>query len=145
MKGKIVWVLVADGARGRFFQKKPEGILHIDGFDFVAENLKDQELTHDKPGRGFESANPARHAYQPRVDPHENQKVQFAKRLSEFVNKAREKGEFDELVLVTPPKILGELRNHLGKDSLSKVTSEIAKDVSKFSDHELNHYLQEMM
>lgn len=145
MKAKVVWVLVADGARGRIYQKKPDGIHHLDGFDFIGENLRDQDIFKDKPGRSFESSNPTRHSYEPKTDPHEYQKQLFAKRLSDFVNKAQEKGEFDELVLVTPSKTLGELRAHLGKESLQKVTSEISKDVSKLSDHELGKYLENMM
>ncbi len=145
MKSRVVWVLVADGARGRVFQKQPEGLRHLDGFDFVGENLKDQDLAKDKPGRSFESSNSTRHAYEPKTDPHEYQKQLFARRLSDFVNKAQEKGEFDELVLVTPAKTLGDLRAHLGKESLQKVKHEILKDVSKLSDHELGKYLAEVM
>jgi len=145
MKAKVVWVLVADGARGRIYQKKGDGIHHVNGCDFVGENLRDQNIAKDRPGRSFESANPTRHAYEPKTDPHEHQKQIFAKRLCDFVNKAQEQGEFDELVLVTPSKTLGEMRAHLGKESLQKIKSEIPKDVSKLTDHELGKYLENIM
>ena len=145
MKAKVVWVLVADGTRGRIYQKKADGIHHLDGFDFIGKNLMDREISKERPGRSFEGATPTRHAYEPKTDPHDFQKQLFAKRLSDFVNKAQEKGEFDELVLVSPSKTLGELRAHLNKGSLQKITNEISKDISKLSDHELSKYLENSM
>lgn len=141
-KQKRTWVLVADGARARIFVKGSKTLNNVMGQDFVGENLKDSEAGTDKPGRGFESANPTRHAYQPRTDWHQYHKELFAKELCTILEKANENAEFDELIIISPPKTLGDIRGHLNKHILSKVTAEFPKDITKFSEHELVNYLE---
>ena len=141
-KGKKTWVLVADGVRARIFIKKHENLADVMGHDFVGDNLKDSALGSDKPGRSFESSTPMRHAYQPRTDWHQYQKELFAKELCEVIEKANEKSEFDELIIISPPKTLGDIRSYLCKQTLSKVKAEITKDITKLSEHELALYLE---
>jgi len=115
------------------------------GQDFVADNLRDSEIYMDKPGRSFESSNPTRHAYQPRTDWHEYQKQLFAKEICSILEKASENAEFDELIIISPPKMLGDIRGYLGKQILPKITVEIPKDISKLSEYELLNYLEREM
>jgi len=140
-KQKRTWVLIADGARARIFVKGHNTLDHVMGQDFVSENLKDSEHGTSKPGRGYESANPSRHAYQPRTDWHQHQKQLFAKELCDILEKATENSDFDELIIISPPKTLGDIREHLSKQTLSRVTAEIPKDITKLSEHELVSYL----
>ena len=139
-KQKKTWVLVADGARARIFVKNQENLRDAMGCDFVGENLKDSEAGTDKPGRGFESSNPTRHAYQPRTDWHQYHKELFAKELCDTLE--AENAEFDELIIISPPKTLGNIRSYLSKQTLSKVKAEIHKDVTKLSEHDLALYLE---
>jgi len=141
-KQKTTWVLVADGARARIFTRNHTVLNDATGHDYVGENLKDSEHGPDKPGRGFESSNPTRHAYQPRTDWHQYQKELFAKELCQVLEKANEKAEFDELIIISPPKTLGDIRANLCKQTLSKVKAEITKDVTKLSEHDLALYLE---
>lgn len=141
-KQKKTWVLVADGARARIFMKKSKSLNNVMGQDFVGENLKDSEAGTDKPGRGYESANPARHAYQPRTDWHQYHKELFAKELCDILEKANEALEFDELIIISPPKTLGDIRSHLNKHILCKITAELPKDITKFTEHDLVNYLE---
>ena len=141
-KKKTTWVLVADGARARIFIKNHTVLNDAIGQGYVGENLKDSEHAPDKPGRAYESSNPTRHAYQPRTDWHQYQKELFAKELCQVLEKANEKTEFDELIIISPPKTLGDIRANLCKQTLSKVTAEIPKDVTKLSEHDLAIYLE---
>ncbi len=141
-KQKIRWVLVADGARARIFVRDKNKLENAMGQDFVGENLRESALGTSKPGRDFESNNSARHAYAPRTDWHQHQKSLFAKELCDILAKATEKAEFDELVIISPPKTLGDLRENLGKQTLSKVTAEIPKDVTKLTEFELVSFLE---
>lgn len=141
-KKKKTWVFVADGTRARIFVKGYKSLENATGQDYVSDNLQNREIAMDKPGRGFESANPTRHAYQPRTDWHQHHKQLFAKELCTILNEASENAEFDELVIICPAKILGEMRAHLGKQTLTRVTAEIPKDVTKFTDPELMHFLE---
>lgn len=112
------------------------------GQDFVGENLKDSEIYMDKAGRSYESANSARHAYEPRTDWHQYNKELFAKELCAIIEKANENAEFDELIIISPPKTLGDIRGHLCKQTLALVTAEIPKDITKLTEHELVGYLE---
>jgi len=142
IKQKKTWVLIADGARARIFVKSYKRLDHIMGQDFVSNNLRESEIGTSKPGRGYESANPSRHAYQARTDWHQYQKELFAKELCEILDKATENSDFDELIIISPPKTLGDIREHLSKQTLSKVTAEVHKDITKFTEHELVNYLE---
>jgi len=144
-KHKKTWVLVADGTRARIFVKRFKSLNNVMGHDLVSDNLRDREIYMDKPGRGFESANPTRHAYQPRTDWHEYQKQIFAKEICTILEQANETQDFDELIIISPPKMLGDIRTYLGKQIVSKVTAEIPKDISKLSEYELLNYLEREM
>ena len=115
------------------------------GQDFVSDNLRDSEIYMDKPGRSYESSNPTRHAYQPRTDWHEYHKQLFAKEICSILEKANENADFDELIIISPPKMLGDIRGYLDKQILPKITAEIPKDISKLSEHELLNYLEQAM
>lgn len=141
-KKKVTWILVADGSRARIFTKGYKKLENVMGQDFVGENLKDSEIYMDKAGRSYESANPMRHAYEPRTDWHQYNKELFAKELCAVLDKANENSEFDELIIISPPKTLGDIRGHLCKQTIAKVTAEIPKDVTKFTEHELMGYLE---
>ncbi|MBY0500983.1 MAG: host attachment protein [Alphaproteobacteria bacterium] len=140
-KQKKTWVLVADGARARIFIKNYKKLNNVTGQDYVGDNLKDSDAGTDRPGRGYESANPARHAYQPRTDWHQYHKELFAKELCDVLEKANEHSEFDELIIISPPKTLGDIRGHLSKHTLGKVIAEIPKEITKLTEHELVSYL----
>ncbi len=142
VKHKTTWVLVADGARARIFVKDLKKLNNAIGQDFVGENLRESELGTSKPGRGYESSNPARHAYQPRTDWHQYQKQLFAKELCDILEKANKNSEFDELIIVSPPKTLGDIRGYLCKQTLSKIKAEIPKDITKFTENELLTYFE---
>jgi len=142
VKKKKTWVLVADGARARIFVKGHDKLDNAMGQDFVGENLRESELGTSKPGRSYESSNPTRHAYQPRTDWHQYQKHLFAKELCNVIEKANENAEFDELIIISPPKTLGDIRGNLSKHTLPKITAEIPKDVTKLTEHELISFLE---
>lgn len=141
-KQRITWVLIADGTRARIFEKGHKKLNNVMGHDLVNDNLMDREIYMDKPGRSFESATPMRHAYQPRTDWHEHNKELFAKQICSVLDKACETADFDDLVIISPPKMLGGIRSNLAKQILSKIKAEIAKDVSKLSEYELMQYLE---
>lgn len=139
---KKIWVLVADGARARIFRKNSTKLENALGQDFVGENLKESTLGTSKPGRAFESNYSGRHAYAPHTDWHQHQKDLFAKELCDILEAAAQKAEFDELIMISPPETLGNLRGHLSKAVSSKITAEISKDVTKLTESDLMSFLE---
>lgn len=53
----------------------------------------------------------------------------FAKRVVQFLEQARQGGEFDDLILIAEPQFLGKLRNLYSRDLKDVVTKEIPKDL----------------
>jgi protein required for attachment to host cells len=66
----------------------------------------------------------------------------FAKEICSILDKANETSDFDELIIISPPKMLGDIRSYLGKQLLPKITAEIPKDISKLSEYDLLNYLE---
>ena len=61
----------------------------------------------------------------------------FVKRVSDYLDKARNDHRYDRLHLVAAPKFLGQLRKELGKEVQKLVTSELPKDLSWLDAREL--------
>ena len=143
MKGKTTWVLVADGARGRILTREgvaaglrvwPEG-------EFRHEVRRTRELGTDRPGRVQESANAAHHAIAPRVDLSRQEKRQFARALAEFLEKGAQRDAFDRLVLVAPPRALGDLRAALGRHARERLAGELTNDLTELSPSDIESRL----
>lgn len=61
----------------------------------------------------------------------------FAKRLGDYLDKARTSHRYDRLHLIAPPKFLGQLRKELGKEVGKLVVEELPKDLSWLDAREL--------
>lgn len=138
---KKIWILIADGSRAKIFEKTKHDYLSIPGSEMTGNRMLDAEALSDKPGRTYSSHANIRHSYEPKTSWHEHQKHDFAKQMSHYINKAHEKKEFEHLIIIAPSKVLGDLRNFLDKNVLSKIYSEIHKDITKLTDVQIKDFL----
>ncbi|MGE4048369.1 MAG: host attachment protein [Acetobacteraceae bacterium] len=137
-------LIIADGGHVRFVKPAEDNALHtIEAFDSATIHQRDRDLVSDRPGRSSESATSARHAYSPRVDPHDAEKMKFAHLVAERVCAESAAGLFNELVLVAPAHFLQELRASLDQVTEAKVIGTLAKDLTKVPDHELWPHVKE--
>ena len=145
MKPRKTWVLVADGARARILESNGSGggLSSALNFDFAMSHAPSRDFGSDKPGRGQGAGGMTQHAKLPRVDWHTYEKHLFAKELAKALEEALRRSAFDDLVLVAPPKALGELRLALANDVMSRVKTEIGKDLTHLSVPELDRYLED--
>jgi protein required for attachment to host cells len=88
-----------------------------------------REQGSDAPGRAFSSVGEIRSAVA-NTDWHELEKVRFAVSVADRINKAAHAGAFEKLVVVAPPKILGDLRREFTKETETKIIAEIHKDLT---------------
>jgi len=141
------WILVADGARARLLinEGPGKGIQPLEALENPHMHDRTADLGTERPGRVHESANPQRHAMEPRVDWHTWEKHLFAKSLADSLNAAAVAGRFDRLVLVAPPQSLGELRAALNKQARERIHAEINKDLTQMTDRDLVGPLGEVM
>ena len=140
-KPKRLYV-IADGGRARFVEQDIAGEFRTLS-SFVSSELHDRSsaLGRDRPSRVKESANPSRHAVEPRHDLHEAAKEDFVRQVAVAAGSEYSEGNFKELVLVAPPRVLGELRASLDKTLAKSVVKELQKDLTKVEDHELKSHL----
>lgn len=135
-------IAVIDGSRARFFDRiVPLGKMREIS---TLENDLLKELPssiHDYPGRVFESANSARHAYENKITWHHKQEEEFIRFL---MNYFQEKSDaYQEIIICAPGKILGMLRNHMPKEVGCKITKEYTKDFVKTALEEIQNFLDQ--
>ena len=135
LKSIRTWVVVADSGRAQLLipdedetQLFPADLPGLSSLD-VSHHARD--VTSDRPGRSFGSAGGGvRHAIEPHHDYHKQEKHKFAAAMAHAINQACLAGDYDRLVLVVPPRTLGELRSLLS-DRVQAHMSVIPKDLTK--------------
>jgi protein required for attachment to host cells len=131
--GRVTWILIADGMHARVLcQRAPGGTLAtLPDYELAAPAVKgfSRDLKSDRPGRAFDTGSGQRHAMEPRSDPHSQEKLAFARKVAGLLNEAAACGEFQRLVLVAPPRMLGALRSQLDEPTRALVTWELARDL----------------
>lgn len=127
----IEWALVADAGRARLFERLlPAGPWRERVEEAVdVAHPPSRELGTERPGRVRESATTARHAVEPRTDPHRAAKAAFAGRLAAWLEQTA--AGYQQLILVAPPPFLGDLRAALGRQARAKLRGTLDKDLTQ--------------
>jgi protein required for attachment to host cells len=137
-------IAIADGEHARFVQPDFNNVLRtLYAFDSTSAHLRSRDIGSDRPGRAFESATSAHHAVGERHDLHRMEKEKFTRLVAEQLNAAGAADEFDELLLVAPPRALHELREALDAATRAKLIGTLEKDLVKTPDHELWPHVRE--
>jgi protein required for attachment to host cells len=133
------WIVAADSSRARVLQVAGrERLVEIEDMLNPAGRMDNRELTTDAYPRLRGTSSPASDRQEMTATEHETEL--FAKRVGEYLDKARNQHRYDELVLVAPPKFLGLIRKELGKEVEKLVANELPKDLSWFNARELEKY-----
>ncbi len=126
------FVVVADGKKMLFFRNEGDAEflkLEVDR-KREQELLADRDLGTDKAGRTFDASGGAGHSAYEETDFHQLEEDRFAAETAEMLKKGALRNEFESLIIVAPPKTLGELRKHYHKEVEKRITGEIAKDLT---------------
>lgn len=147
MKLDRTWILIADAARARVLH--PRGLGHtlenVEGLTMETDHKRARELGADKPGRSFESVGATRHAVSPHSDPERLEDRRFAAAIIERLDKHAEQAEFEHLVVVAPPVMLGELRQALTPRLTAMLTATLDKDLTKIPEAKLAQHLKAVL
>lgn len=144
MQADTEWALVADAQRARIFERPvPVGAWsERAGEGIEISNPRSHERGTDRPGRTQESASAARHAIEPRADPHREAKRAFAHELADRLEAAAAAGHYARLLLVAPPAFLGDLRAALGHEAARRLRGSLDKDLSRAPVAEIVRHLE---
>ncbi len=124
-------VMVADGAKMLFFRN--EGDAEFLKLEMERkreqENLADRDLMTDGHGSAPAGGGIGGSTYE-RADHHQLEEDRFAAEAADMLKQRALRGEFESLIIVAPPRTLGELRKHYHKEVEKRLTGEIAKDLT---------------
>lgn len=138
-----LWIIVADGEKALFLRNQGDSkfpnleVVH----EMEQENPPTREQGSDRPGRYNDGPTVHRSAVQD-TDWHRLNKERFADDIAERLYKLAHQGEFDEVVLIAPPRVLGEMRQKLHKEVGDKVTAEIPKTLTNHTIFDIETLLQ---
>ena len=146
MKKIRTCVVIADGARAKIFINDGPGmgLKAMENGEFEKTSEPSRELGNDRPGRTRDSQSGIRHAVEG-TDFHLNEKLHFIGELAKIINIKAANNEFERIILVAPPKILGDMKKKLDKHSTSIMKDSLAKDLTHFKIDELSKHLKEVM
>jgi len=142
-KRKTTWIAVLDGTQARFFALRMNGNGQI--FEEAAAALNaDLPRRDERPSRAF-SVGKARGAVEPRHDYNKLAKHQFTREVAAALDAACADRRYDQLVLVAPPRSLGELRELLTERVLASLAHEVPKNLTKLASDALRKKLSDLV
>ena len=135
------WIIAADSSRARILQVTDRGdeLAEIDDLLNPEARVDDRSLTTDAHSRYRGSSGPASDREETSAAEHATEL--FAKRVGDYLDKARTAHRYDRLHLIAPPRFLGQLRKRLGKEVQKLVTDELPKDLSGLNARDIERYL----
>ena len=92
-------------------------------------DAKDREMKTDAPGLTGQSFGFGRPAMD-ETDYHQQAEDQWAKDAAETLNRRALANDYDALVIVAPPKTLGELRKHFHKEVEKRLVATFNKEMT---------------
>lgn len=138
------WVVVADGTRARLFNRhKNRSLEEFDVLLSPEHRLHEGDLVTDRDGRAFDSGGTSRHPMGNKNSTKDHEMTGFAKRLAGRLEEGRNAGELERLVLVAPPRFLGQLRAQLSGPAADLVALTIDKELTTLSAEKLEGHLPE--
>jgi protein required for attachment to host cells len=135
------WIVAADASRARILQvmDREHRLAEIEDLVNPGGRLNEREMTSDAEPRFRGTAGPGSDREATGAVEHEVEV--FAKKIGDYLDKARTSHRYDRLHLVAPPKFLGQLRKELGKEVGKLVAEELPKDLSWLDARELEQRL----
>ncbi|MCC6981739.1 MAG: host attachment protein [Bauldia sp.] len=139
------WVVVADGKKVLMFRNKGDSL--FPHFELMREFTQDNPTTEaqgaDRPGRVRESASAKRSAVEA-TDWHQLAEDRFAARVADELYTLAHHDEFQRLVLVAPPRILGVIRHSLHPEVRERIVAEAHKTLTQHPVVEIERLLTQI-
>ncbi len=124
-------VLVADGRKMLFLRNEGDGVHPKLVVEAAQEhpNPATRDQATDAAGRASTPQGVRGSSVEP-TDFHQLEEDRFAAEVADLLKKRALANDFESLIVVAPPKTLGELRKHYHKEVSAKLTGELAKDLT---------------
>lgn len=132
------WVVVADGEKALFLRNEGDAKFpNLQVFrEMSQENPPTREQGDNRPGRLNDATSGQKSAVS-ETDWHRIAKERFAGEIAERLYRHAHAGRFEQIVLVAPPLVLGELRKELHEAVTSRVVGEVDKTLTGHPVHKI--------
>jgi protein required for attachment to host cells len=139
-------VLVSDGRRARLLRNQgtPVNPQLVVEKSIDRENPPTREQGTDKPGRRYGATVNGTGTFRGAIeqtDYHQQQEERFAAEIAELLYKLGHAGNFEQLVVVAPPRMLGDLRAKFHPEVAGAVVAELPRDLTQYSVPEIGRML----
>lgn len=145
MQKKILWVLAVNAHKAKIFEKNYKT---ADGekpvLRLIHEAEAELDTNHEKPTSTHNSSGTLRHGVEPHTDRRDVEKQKFAAQISKTLENAENNHQFESLILLASPQMLGILEKSLDARIQNKITQKLPKNILDFKPHEIEEYLAEM-
>ncbi|MDP2305719.1 MAG: host attachment protein [Pseudomonadota bacterium] len=135
------WVIVGDAAGAKVYESDAllEELKLVDDISFSHGHVQ----RDDGEGHSNESLPGAGHsAEQAEHDPHKVKEERFARAVAEAVNVAAGSHRFERLIVVAPPRFLGDVRAALSHSTAKRLVASIHHDWTRLSRQDLSAQLR---
>ena len=128
---KPIWILVENQTEAQSYSgKRPLGNLKkMNTLTHEEGAAHTRDLISDAPGRVHDRTGSARHSMEPDTGVKEEGRRRFVKEMVDLLEAAHLKGDFNQLVVLAAPAVLGVIRKTLTGNLVRIVVKEIPKDV----------------
>lgn len=124
-------VLVADGRKLLFLRNQGDDVypnLQVEHAEERA-NPPTRDQATDAAGGASSTQGAARSSMEP-TDFHQLEEDRFAADAADLLKRRALSNDFESLIVIAPPRTLGELRKHYHKEVSSRLTGELDKDLT---------------
>lgn len=124
-------VVVADGRKMLFFRNEGDAAYP----NLVVETAEERINPADRdqksaPAGRSSSPQGASQSSMGETDFHQQEEDRFAAETADLLKQRALSGDFESLIVVAPPRTLGELRKHYHKEVANRLVGELDKDLT---------------
>lgn len=136
------WILVGDGSKAKFLRNAGDAEqLRLETLELLEHrNPPNREQAADRPGRLQDRGVQQRSAVE-QTDWHQLEEDRFAGWVAEILYKAAHAGAYERLIIVAPPKVLGELRRVMHDEVKQRLVGTLDKTLTNHSMADLEKLL----
>ena len=138
------YIVVADAARARIFTRDALKLVEQESLVHAASRLHEGDLVTDRGADVHESTSTTSRSSGGESTARTHEELVFAKEVAERLYRARVDNSMEKLILVAPPRFLGQLRDKLDGPTTKRVIHSLAKDLSKASMEEIQEAVSDM-
>jgi protein required for attachment to host cells len=144
------WVLLANAARARVFERDGQGGRLVEILDLVHPQSREKaaELSTDREGHAQKAHGDRGHAgtaFEPRTDFHRKEMTAFAQEIARHLELSVVQGRCTDIAILASDPFLGECKKHLGAGTKRVLSAALPRDLTAVLEPQLTERVTEIL